>query len=452
MCVGICIRWMVGVGLAWGLVSVLSAGWEPPQRMDLDGIGNASEARIAAADSGLVAAAWRQQNNVYVNRWNGQSWSGAVAVSEGTGAAFSVAVDINAAGHVQVAWFVNEDSTNRIYAANWDGGSWSEPEIISLNQGATEVEIALDDSGAATAVFQQVDDDGFRIYANRWQASTGWDGSEALSINPQYSASGPRVSMSGSGDALALWQQNDGVSVRAYANRWSGSAWQGAEAISPEGETGSMPSGSMNQSGDAVVIWRLADGSNRRIQTSFFDGTDWSAELSIDPGSQRLTGPLIGLARDVGAVAAWRRDEFENRRVYGATWNGGMWADAELLDDGSDTNISNVDLAVDQASKAFVVWNQSDGSRTRTTATRWNGTDWQPPEFLDDGLNATYNAQVALAGDGSGAAVWLESASGDFQVFVSRFDFDPIYNDRFEAVSEASPGGVGSKEPAAGSI
>lgn len=449
MSTGLCVRSVVFFGLVLGVVSGLSAGWEPPQRMDLDGIGDARDARIAAADSGLLAVVWRQENDVYVNRWDGTSWAGANLVSEGTGAALSVAVDLNDAGHVLVAWIVNEDSSNRIYSTNWDGSAWSQAEIISLNQGATVVEIALDDSGVGTAVFQQVDDEGFRIYANRWQPSTGWGTPEPLSINPEFAAAGPQVSMGGNGEALALWQQFDGDSVRAYANRWSGSGWQGAEAISPVAEAATTPSGSMNQAGDAVVIWRLSDVANRRIQTSFFDGTNWSVPLSIDPGLQRLTGPRIGLAGDGKAVAAWRIDESGNRRVYGNTRHGGTWGEALLLDDGVDTNISNAELAVDRAGRAFVVWNQSDGTRTRTVARRWDGSNWLPVEPLDNGLNPTFNALIALAGEGSGAAAWLESVNGDFQVFVARFDFDPIFTDRFESEGDAVPADAGVDTPSA---
>ncbi len=319
--------WQIAIGFLALCAGTVAADWQGAQRLDLDGLGNAADARIEVADGGFVAAAWRQ---------------------------------------------------NIEFSSN--------------------VQVAVDDAG----------------------------------------------------QAIAVWQQSDGNLVTVRANYWDGQAWIGPEQIDADADkAGTTPDIDLDSEGNAVAIWRLSDGSTRRIETADFDGSDWSGSVAIDPGSQRLTGPRVGLAGNGKAVATWSLDASGNRRVYGNTRHDGAWGEALLLDDGGDTNISNAELAVDRAGRAFVVWNQSDGTRTRTVARRWDGSTWLPLELLDNGLNPTFSAQIALAGDGSGAAAWLESVNGELQVFVARLDFDPIFADRFEAASDAGPADAGAEKPSA---
>lgn len=444
--------WQIAIGFLALCAGTVAADWQGAQRLDLDGLGNAADARIEVADGGFVAAAWRQNGDVCARLWEGHSWSPAQNVSEGSPPATTLALAVNNSGTVVVAW---EAGDGFVYANRRDGQTWvgasainTEDQLIGFGEAPPEV--AVSESGAAIIVATLVIDSEVRATASHWIADQ-WSVPQVIDTqHPIEFSSNVQVAVDDAGQAIAVWQQSDGNLVTVRANYWDGQAWIGPEQIDADADkAGTTPDIDLDSEGNAVAIWRLSDGSTRRIETADFDGSDWSGSVAIDPGSQRLTGPRVGLAGNGKAVATWRLDASGNRRVYGNTRHDGAWGEALLLDDGGDTNISNAELAVDRAGRAFVVWNQSDGTRTRTVARRWDGSTWLPLELLDNGLNPTFSAQIALAGDGSGAAAWLESVNGELQVFVARFDFDPIFADRFEAASDAGPADAGAEKPSA---
>ncbi|WP_376692381.1 hypothetical protein [Wenzhouxiangella sp. EGI_FJ10409] len=370
---------------------------------------------------------------VYANRWDGEAWLDAEMISGETGRALRVELDMNDAGEALVVWTVYEESTNRIYGTHWNGANWSQPGLVSLSTAGTEPDVALDESGKGVAVFQQ-HDGAFRVYANQW-SGTDWGIPEPIDATADFNAQAPHVDMDGSGNAIAVWQQpdGDGSNMRAFANHLTNGNWNGAVRLSAGLEQSSSSVAiSMNDTGHGLAIWRLSDGANRRIQTARFDGSAWSGALSIDPGSQRLTDPRIALSQSGSALAAWRLDEDNERRIFVSDWDSTSWTAAVAVDDGLDPNISNVELATDDAGRGMVSWNQTDGSRTRVHVARWNGSSWSSPDLVDAGTYATYWADVAMDDVGNGAAAWLQSEDL-FRVYVARYSIDPLFSDRFQA-------------------
>lgn len=313
--------------------------------------------------------------------------------------------------------------------------NWSQPQIVSLSTNGMEADVAIDESGKGVAVFQQYDG-AFRIYANQW-SGTDWGTPEPIDANNGYNPLAPQVDMDGFGNAIAVWQQpdGDGSNMRAFANHLTDSSWDGALRLSADlDQSSSTVAISMNHMGHAMASWRLNEGSNRRIRTARFDGLVWSAPVSIDPGSQRLTDPRIALSESGTALAAWRLDADTERRIFVSDWDGTTWTAAMAVDDGLDPNLMDVALAVDDAGRGMVSWNQSDGSRKRVHVVRWNGSTWSSPVLVDAGAHATYSAKVALDDVGNGAVAWLQEEDF-FRVYVARYSIDPLFSDRFEAES-----------------
>ncbi|MCP4002506.1 MAG: hypothetical protein GY727_16520, partial [Gammaproteobacteria bacterium] len=92
-------------------------------------------------------------------------------------------------------------------------------EIDDLGN-AFSPQIAFDGSGNAMAVWYQHDGTYDSIYANRYVAGTGWAGAATIDDVTAGNAWSPQVAVDGSGNAMAVWYQDDGTNDSIYANRF----------------------------------------------------------------------------------------------------------------------------------------------------------------------------------------------------------------------------------------
>jgi hypothetical protein len=108
------------------------------------------------------------------------------------------------------------------YAA---GAGWGTPVLIEANNagaagGAT---IAFDPSGNAFTVWQQSDGTRDNIWATRFTSGTGagsgWGTPFLLETN-NANASSVNIALDASGNALAVWQQSDATRISIWAARF----------------------------------------------------------------------------------------------------------------------------------------------------------------------------------------------------------------------------------------
>ena len=150
-------------------------------------------------------------------------------------------------------------------------GDWGSAAIIDAGStGANNPQVSIDSAGNAIAVWYQYDGTYYRIYANRYVAGTGWGAAAAIETNPN-NANNPQVSFDSAGNAIAVWQQNDGTYYRIYANRYvAGTGW-GVAAIIDAGPTGAYyPQVSFDSAGNAIAVWDQSDGTYNRIYANRF--------------------------------------------------------------------------------------------------------------------------------------------------------------------------------------
>ncbi len=86
-------------------------------------------------------------------------------------------------------------------------------------------QIAFDGSGNAMAVWDQYDnpddiDTHYNIYANRYVEGTGWAGALLIENDDAGDAEHPQIAFDSSGNAMAVWYQDDGTYDSIYANRF----------------------------------------------------------------------------------------------------------------------------------------------------------------------------------------------------------------------------------------
>jgi hypothetical protein len=98
-------------------------------------------------------------------------------------------------------------------------GMWGTAEIIDEDTGeASSPQVAVDPEGNAVAVWYQSDGSYDSIYSNRYDALSGaWGTAQAIESNTG-DAYGPQVAVDPSGNAVAVWYQNDGSYNSIYSN------------------------------------------------------------------------------------------------------------------------------------------------------------------------------------------------------------------------------------------
>lgn len=101
------------------------------------------------------------------------------------------------------------------------------------------------------------------------------------------------------------------------------------------------------------------------------------------------------------------------------------WRAPVKLEQDDIGNAEAPQVAADRGGNALAVWQQSDGTRSSVWSSRLDAASgsWSRAQLLehDDRGDATA-PQVALAGNGSGLAVWEQSDGVHFNVWTARFD------------------------------
>jgi len=106
------------------------------------------------------------------------------------------------------------------WASRYDvvSATWGTATLIETGSGAADdPDVAMDNSGNATAVWQQSDGTFDSIYSNRYVTGQGW-GTATLIETQSGAAAAPKVAADGSGNAIAVWQQKKTVAANRFAN------------------------------------------------------------------------------------------------------------------------------------------------------------------------------------------------------------------------------------------
>lgn len=240
-----------------------AGGWVPTGSLG-GGFSINGEPRIAAADSGNAIAVWcyggglppsSTPYSVYANRYtSSQGWDGSTLL-DGDGACYpDIAMDNT--GNAGAVW---KKAANDIY------GTWFTPSdgwgSVSLLDGLSgEVGypgVTMDGSGTAIAVWEQSSSGDYNIYAIRYTPAGGWGSTTLLELGAGNAGS-PEIAMDGSGNAIAVWRQEDATSTSIYANRYTMlSSWGGATLIEHESGVADLPRIAMDESGTAIAVWEI---------------------------------------------------------------------------------------------------------------------------------------------------------------------------------------------------
>jgi hypothetical protein len=241
-------------------------------------------------------------------------------VESGTGDARFPQIDADAAGNAIVVWDQSDGTRYNIWANRYVAGAgWSGATLIeSDNNPASVPMIAVHAGGDAIAVWEQTNGATDDLWANRYVAGVGWTGAARIETG-EDSVHAPSIAFGANGDAIAVWQQGDGVNTSAFANRYvAGSGWSGATRIeSSDTQSVSFPQIAVDARGNAIAWWSQIEGVVLSVWANrYIVGRGWGTAIPIETGSGTASEPHVAIDRGGNAIAVWIQHDGTGQRVW----------------------------------------------------------------------------------------------------------------------------------------
>lgn len=215
-----------------------------------------------------------------------------------------------------VAWW--QTGTYGLYVSRYDGSTWSGAVSIGGTNGYGNPQVASNGSGYAVA-WKYAGGSASSIYANVFDGAT-WGGVQALEAS-DASASLPRIASNGSGYVVA-WRQSDGSYESVFASLHDGTTWSAPLDIDEKDAAALYPEVVSNGTGYAVA-WQQGGRCYARLWNS-----GWGSVSDVGACVSATTANEVNLkmASDGSGYAfAFRPVNFSPSGLYAAVYADGTW-------------------------------------------------------------------------------------------------------------------------------
>jgi hypothetical protein len=361
-----------------------TGGWGAAELIETDNAGSAFDPQVAIDPSGNAIAVWHQSDGVQFNIWSNRymptgGWGAAELIetdNAGSAAASQVAVDPN--GNAVAVWQHFSATNLNIWSNRYTPtGGWGAAELIETLAGATAaLQVAVDPSGNAVAVWSQDDGTRFNIWSNRYTLSGGWETAELLETDAAGDAIGPQVATDPGGNAVAVWSQRDGTRFNIWSSRYTPTGgWGIAERIEADNAGSAIdPQVAIDPSGNALAVWSQHDGTRFNIWANHYTLTgDWGVAERIETDNAgSATDPQVAVDPNGNALAVWRQHDGTRENIWSNRYTPTAgWGIAERIETDNAGNAEGPQMAIDPSGNALAVWNQSDGMRENIWSNRF---------------------------------------------------------------------------------
>jgi hypothetical protein len=389
---------------------------------------DAAVPQVAFDPTGNAIAVWAQSDGSNGRIWASwyvpnQGWGTAEFVSPAMSTSGVPKVGVDSSGNAIAVWRQNAPTLFGAWANRYmPGTGWGTAEAIGAvdtSTGDFAIEVAVEPDGDAMSVWHQRDGMRADIWANRYASGGAWGTAELLESENGGTAKNPQVAVDANGNAIAVWQQNDGLVNFIAANRYTpGDGWGTAQSIDDTpGPSGSAQVAS-DPAGNAMAVWVAPGIRANRYATSGGWGTAEDIRSSVT-GS--LRDPEVAMGADGSAIAVWLQQGniWANRYVPGSGW--GI---AELIETNDAGSALPPEVAVDPNGNAVAVWHQSDGTRTNIWANQYVADlGWATAELIEtEDLGDAERPQIAIDPDGNAIAVWYQDDGTHINVWANRLE------------------------------
>lgn len=319
------------------------------------------------------------------------------------------------------------------------GGTFLE----SVREGQAKLaSVAVDSNGNAVVVWtydnnNDISNMNSTVWGNRFVVGQGWSQAEIINTGRTQRASDVQVTINGSGNALAMWRQSASGSFNYWVRHYElSTGWGKAEHIvSDTSQVGDFDI-AMNDSGDAVVVWHKLYGTNDIWSTYYQVGMDWSSAKII--GTEITRFPKVGIDGSRNAVSVW--DSGKVNRVNANSYLAGADWETEEPIDLSDMSGHEVlpQLAMDNSGTAISVWIYAEGEAIELWANRYiSSTGWETAERIDSSVSSDFfilgtdilRPQLAMDGNGNALAVWSRHDGTSYSIWSNLYVSDEGWGD-----------------------
>jgi hypothetical protein len=334
--------------LAWNATGVVryaerlkGAAWLPTRALAGANTG-AGPVAVALGNNEVAAIAWTTVATRYVPsklmvslRAPGSAFGTASEVAPGTGV-FDLRLGVACDGSVTLLW----NDMNGIYTSGRVGtggtgsfplcdglpgsGAWGAAMPISAAAvGASLPDLAINDAGAALAVWQEgAGGNPSTISAALRPAGGAWQPAQTVSRPTALTTWNPKPGLDAAGNAAVGWLEGNHMVV---ARRPSAGAW-GTPATVSGTQNVYYPALAMSAAGDLLAAWLTLDASNIGAvwKSTAPAGAPWSAPARLSAASENADWPSAAYAADGSvAVVGWVDDGSNTARASvstGASW------------------------------------------------------------------------------------------------------------------------------------
>jgi hypothetical protein len=261
---------------------------------------------------------------LYIQRWNGSSWSNEWNVTVGNGnlQRFDIAYERNS-GEVLVVYSGNVATTNELRYRVWNGNSWTAATNMNA-QRTTGVVHAVKLASHVGALNNDIGlawgDANLDLSANYWNGSANtWSSEPAAALSTGLAVVGTATALtnfcfdvaleSSSGDMLVVWG-NNAVQDLVYVTRGvgSGGSWGAATTQTAALEEPTDVELASDPNSDYIAYANITDNTTG-ADASTWTGTAWNTFSNFDTA----IGTVAASTKNIGV--SWLRSGSEDRAV-----------------------------------------------------------------------------------------------------------------------------------------
>ena len=425
----------------WARRYVAGSGWDPAVRVDVDDAGYAgTQPQISVDGSGNAVAVWQRSNGTRVDVWanryvaNG-SWGTATLIeTDNAGDVRYPQVAVDGSGNAVAVWSQSDGTRNNTWANRYvAGGSWGTATLVEADNAgpAYPPQVAVDGAGNAIAVWSQSDGTRNNTVANRYVAGRDWGTSCLLESDNTGSALLPQVVVDGTGNAMAVWKQSDGVRYNIWANRYGAIGGWGAAGLIETENIGDAdaPQVAVDGSGNATAVWqqRGSAGGDDLWANRYVAGGSWgTTAVKIETNNEgNALSPQVAVDGSGNAIAVWQNGSvamWANRYVSGGAWGP---VEEQISTTVEFVSENEAQVAMDGSGNAIAVWNHWDPTSriNNIVANRYVvNVGWGDPILIESNdAGEAVSPQVAVDGSGNAIAVWEQSDGTRSSVWANRY-------------------------------
>ena len=346
-------------------------------------------------------------------------------------------------------------------------GKWGSAQTIESDTGdAHNPSIAFDSNGNAFAVWQQNNGTRIDIFANRYSAATAsWGTPEPITDittnTPGLDAINPKIAISSSGEAIAVWQQNDGTRNNIWFNRFAG-AWGTAAVVELAAGEAVNPQIAFDASNVATAVWQQFDGARTNIYSSRYTAA-WSAPTAlahtVTDNMGNAENPQVAISANGSVMVVWQQlttaSPSSIANIWANRYVAGAWGTAAKIEADEANSARYPHVAIDSSGNVLAVWQQTNGTINSIWANRYDaaGTGWLTAGTIENDSNPAISPHAAMDASGNSIVVWAALSplpSQRYNFYANRLasaDFLSGSWGAAELIETASAGGVQDPQP-----